>query len=177
MELGTSMLCDEVLLRSAPAMSASRAKSVSWSIRRADLRDSSRRTSSRRLTRVNGAPRWGQKHTFFCNNLACYSAKMIMVSSQCGLALRKISHFYFSMRTKCWKEVKCAVCDKRTFCTCKRCVYGNSAERMGQIFIYSQGSVCVSNICCCWLTAGRAPLYLMPPRVEQILMTSLYSRA
>lgn len=58
MESGTSIVCDEVRLRSAPAISARRAKSVSWSIRRADLRDSSNRTSSSRFVSVTtGAPR------------------------------------------------------------------------------------------------------------------------
>lgn len=55
---GTSMTWEDVLLRS-PAMSARRAKSVSWSISRADLRDSRRRTSSRRLRRSR--PPWKRR--------------------------------------------------------------------------------------------------------------------
>lgn len=51
---GTSMVCEAVLFRSV-AISARRAKSVSWSARRADFLDSRRRTSSRRFCTSNGA--------------------------------------------------------------------------------------------------------------------------
>lgn len=47
------MVCEAVLLRS-PAMSASLAKSVSWSANRADFLDSKRRTSSSLFCTSNG---------------------------------------------------------------------------------------------------------------------------
>lgn len=60
--IGTSILCDDERRRS-PAMSASRAKSVSrsWSAKRGERRDSDKRTSSNFLTNSNGVWKWEYK--------------------------------------------------------------------------------------------------------------------
>lgn len=86
------MVWDEARLRSAPAMSARRAKSVSWSMSRADLRDSSKRTSSSRLTSVTtGAPR--------CNTTSI----MKHIRSIQVVGPSDIFNFYFS-KSSSWRR-------------------------------------------------------------------------
>jgi hypothetical protein len=81
---GTSIEWDDGLLRS-PDMSASLAKSVSWSIRRADFRDSSRRTSSSLFFSSSGP--WNNRTLSCCWMTCCCSAGTLHRSVQ-TVALR-----------------------------------------------------------------------------------------
>lgn len=63
------MVCEAVLLRS-PAISANRAKSVSWSAKRADLRDSNKRTSSSFFWTSNGSWNNNEKNSWLVKIVA-----------------------------------------------------------------------------------------------------------
>lgn len=86
---GISELLED--LRRSPAMSARRAKFVSWSASLADLRDSNRRTSSRR----------------FCNSIAICKEKKIRYRKMLRYIMRGLQRVWTSLTpTMFWVYVR-----------------------------------------------------------------------